>query len=94
MAHVKPRILFFNPVRHARSAYEALHAVAAPEVVTSKSRVEFFSDLRTKYNDIRAIYRTSASGAVSIDQPPLLRLTPRGPPNTNYRTILQGCWEI
>lgn len=61
---MKPRILFFNPVRHAVAAYETLHNVAAPEVVTSKSRAEFFADLKTKYHNIRAIYRTSASGAV------------------------------
>ncbi|KAH7157258.1 D-isomer specific 2-hydroxyacid dehydrogenase [Dactylonectria estremocensis] len=65
MSTQKPRILFFNPVRHALAAYEALHAVAAPEVVTSKSREQFFADLKTKYHDIQAIYRTSASGAVA-----------------------------
>ncbi|OQU94489.1 D-isomer specific 2-hydroxyacid dehydrogenase, NAD binding domain-containing protein [Cladophialophora immunda] len=61
----KPRILFFNPVRHALKAYEALGQVARVEVVTSKSREEFFRDTRDKYHDIQAIYRTSASGAVA-----------------------------
>ncbi|WQF78958.1 Putative D-isomer specific 2-hydroxyacid dehydrogenase, catalytic domain-containing protein [Colletotrichum destructivum] len=61
----KPRILFFNPVRHALADYEALHAVASPEVVTSTSRRELFDDLKAKYHDIQAIYRTSASGARS-----------------------------
>lgn len=61
---MKPRILFFSPVRHAVAAYESLHSVAAPEVVTSKSRAEFFADVKTKYRDIQAIYRTSSSGAV------------------------------
>ncbi|KAM6506649.1 hypothetical protein FSOLCH5_013623 [Fusarium solani] len=65
MTPLKPRILFFNPVRHALAAYEALSAVAAPEVVTSKSRAELFADLKGQYRDIRAIYRTSASGAVA-----------------------------
>ncbi|KAH7076385.1 D-isomer specific 2-hydroxyacid dehydrogenase [Paraphoma chrysanthemicola] len=65
MVAALPRILFFNPVRHARDAYEALQKVARTEVVTSKSRQEFFSDLQTKYGDIQAIYRTSASGAVA-----------------------------
>lgn len=65
MAISKPRILFFNPVRHAQQAYEALQKVALTEVVTSSSRQEFFSDIRTKYTDIQAIYRTSASGTVS-----------------------------
>ncbi|KAK7185546.1 uncharacterized protein CC84DRAFT_1159057 [Paraphaeosphaeria sporulosa] len=60
-----PRILFFNPVRHAHQAYEALQSVAACEVVTSASRAEFFSDIRGKYNDVQVIYRTSASGAVA-----------------------------
>lgn len=64
MSAAKPRIIFFNPVRHAVAAYEALQAVTAPEVVASKSRQEFFADIRTKYHDVQAIYRTSASGAV------------------------------
>ncbi|RSL51854.1 hypothetical protein CEP54_011203 [Fusarium duplospermum] len=65
MTALKPRILFFNPVRHALAAYNTLSAVAAPEVVTSKSRAELFADLKGQYRDIRAIYRTSASGAVA-----------------------------
>lgn len=60
-----PRILFFNPVRHAVKSYEALQTVADTEVVTSASRQEFFTDVGKKYGDIKAIYRTSASGAVS-----------------------------
>lgn len=63
MSQAKPRILFFNPVRHATTEYEALKTVAAPEVVTSASRAEFFKDLRSKYHDVQAIWRTSASGA-------------------------------
>jgi len=61
----KPRILFFNPVRHALAAFEAIGKVAQVEVVESKSRQEFFEDIEEKYHDIRAIYRTSASGVVS-----------------------------
>jgi hypothetical protein len=60
----KPRILFFNPVRHAWAAYRSLAEVAEVEVVTSKSREEFFKDIRDKYYNIQAIYRTSASGTV------------------------------
>ncbi|RAR10367.1 tartrate dehydrogenase [Stemphylium lycopersici] len=60
-----PRILFFNPVRHAVKSYEALQTVADTEVVTSASRQEFFTDVGKKYGDIKAIYRTSASGAVA-----------------------------
>ncbi|KIW41543.1 uncharacterized protein PV06_07092 [Exophiala oligosperma] len=81
MIATKPRILFFNPVRHAVAAYEALCRVAQCEVVTSKSRKEFFGDVRNKYHNVEAIYRTSASGAVAgnfdkefIDQlPPTLK---------------------
>ncbi|KAL2877064.1 hypothetical protein SGCOL_007685 [Colletotrichum sp. CLE4] len=65
MSQPKPRILFFNPVRHALDEYEALKLVANPEVVTSISRAGFFNDLRTKYHDIEAIFRTSSSGAVA-----------------------------
>jgi hypothetical protein len=65
MVAPKPRILFFNPVRHALPAFEALSKVAQVEVVASNSRQEFFKDIGEKYHDIRAIYRTSASGAVS-----------------------------
>ena len=62
---VKPRILFFNPVRHAVGVYKALSDTARTEVVASKSREEFFEDVKGKYNDVRAIWRTSYSGAVS-----------------------------
>ncbi|KAL1592656.1 hypothetical protein SLS60_011072 [Paraconiothyrium brasiliense] len=76
-----PRILFFSPVCHAHQAYGMLQKVAACEVVTSTSRQEFFSDVRQKYNNIKVIYRTSASGTVTgnfdkefIDQlPPSLK---------------------
>lgn len=66
MSRTKPLILFFNPVRHALDAFEALRAVASPEVVASTSRSEFFADLKTKYHHAQAIYRTSASGSVSV----------------------------
>ncbi|KXH27568.1 hypothetical protein CSAL01_00735 [Colletotrichum salicis] len=65
MSHPKPRILFFNPVRHALDEYEALKSVANPEVVTSSSRAKLFDDLRTKYHDIEAIFRTSSTGTVA-----------------------------
>lgn len=64
----KPFVLFFNPVKHASDFYKKLQDVARTEVVTSKTRDEFFKDLQDKYHDIFAIYRTSASGAVSIQQ--------------------------
>lgn len=66
MSSAKPRILFFNPVRHAVPFYKKLQEHAHTEVVTSKGREEFFKDVTDKYKDIFAIYRTSASGAVSI----------------------------
>ncbi|KXH26111.1 hypothetical protein CNYM01_13947 [Colletotrichum nymphaeae SA-01] len=65
MSQPKPRILFFNPVRHAQQDYEALKEVASPELVTSTSRDQFFNDLRSKYQNIEAIFRTSSSGAVA-----------------------------
>ncbi|KAK1540829.1 hypothetical protein CPAR01_06818 [Colletotrichum paranaense] len=65
MSQSKPHILFFNAVRHALQEYEALKLVADPEVVTSTSRDQFFSDLRSKYQNIEAIFRTSSSGAVA-----------------------------
>ncbi|RAK90120.1 2-hydroxyacid dehydrogenase [Aspergillus costaricaensis CBS 115574] len=65
MSSAKPRILFFNPVRHAVPFYVKLQEHAHTEVVTSKSREEFFKDVTEKYKDIFAIYRTSASGAVA-----------------------------
>lgn len=64
MSAARPFILFFNRVRHATAFYETLQKVARTEVVTSKSRDEFFKDLGDKYKDISVIYRTSASGAV------------------------------
>ncbi|KAK1705677.1 D-isomer specific 2-hydroxyacid dehydrogenase [Colletotrichum lupini] len=65
MSQSKSHILFFNAVRHALQEYEALKLVADPEVVTSTSRDQFFSDLRSKYQNIEAIFRTSSSGAVA-----------------------------
>ena len=62
----KPKILFFNPVKHALAQYKELQESTAPEVVTSASRAEFFEDCQTKYQNVVAIYRTSASGAVSL----------------------------
>lgn len=83
----KPRILFFNPVRHALGDYEALHAVASPEVVTSTSRRELFDDLKAKYHDIQAIYRTSASGAVSTPTHP-------PPPHPPVPKIKRSCFRF
>jgi len=68
MSSSKPFVLFFNPVSHAVSFYQQLQQVAHTEVVTSKSREEFFKDVADKYKNIFAIYRTSASGAVSTLQ--------------------------
>ncbi|KAJ5088818.1 hypothetical protein N7456_012434 [Penicillium angulare] len=65
MTASKPFVLFFNPVKHAGSVYAKLQNIAHTEVVTSKSRDEFFKDVRDKYKNIFAIYRTSASGAVA-----------------------------
>ncbi|KAM0714479.1 hypothetical protein Q7P37_010266 [Cladosporium fusiforme] len=61
----KARILLFNPVKHALAEYGELQKSTAPELVTSTSREEFLEDCLTKYNDVVAIYRTSASGAVA-----------------------------
>jgi glyoxylate reductase len=63
----KPFVLFFNPVKHAKPVYETLQGVARTEVVSSTSRQEFFMDVEGKYKDIFAIYRTSSSGAVSVE---------------------------
>ncbi|KIV97770.1 hypothetical protein PV10_01478 [Exophiala mesophila] len=65
MALRKPRVLCFNPVRHALKELESLQKVANVEVVSSKSREEFFRDITSKYEDVDAIYRTSASGTVA-----------------------------
>ncbi|KAL3469807.1 D-isomer specific 2-hydroxyacid dehydrogenase [Aspergillus californicus] len=65
MSSSKPFVLFFNPVRHAGPFYKKLQEIAHTEVVTSKSREEFFKDVTNKYKNIFAIYRTSASGTVA-----------------------------
>ncbi len=65
MSSAKPFVLFFNPVRHAKTFYETFQEVAHTEVVTSKSREEFYKDVQGKYKDIFALYTTSASTAVS-----------------------------
>ena len=66
MALSKPHILFFNPVRHAFEAFKKLSSIAQTEVIASKSRSEFFSDVKEKYKDIVAIYSTSSSYAASF----------------------------
>ncbi|KAH6653009.1 putative 2-hydroxyacid dehydrogenase [Truncatella angustata] len=60
-----PFILLFNPIKHAKPFYNGLQEVARTEVVTSRSRHEFFNDVKDKYRDVSVIYRTSASGAVA-----------------------------
>jgi hypothetical protein len=64
MSPAKPLVLFFSPVRHAISTYKQLQQVAYTEIVTSQNREQFFSDVATKYQNVFAIYRTSASGSV------------------------------
>ena len=65
MALVRPRILFFNPVRHALTQYQELSSVAQVELLSSADRREFFKDVEGKYKSITAIYSTSSSYAVS-----------------------------
>jgi glyoxylate reductase len=66
MSVSKPLVIFFNPVRYAVKTYEALSTVVRAEIVQSKSRPEFFEDIKTKYKDAVAIFRTSATGDVCI----------------------------
>jgi glyoxylate reductase len=66
MALSKPRILFFNPVRHALEAYQKLSLETRTEVIASKSRAEFFQDVKDRYKDVVAIYSTSSSYSVTI----------------------------
>lgn len=63
----KPKILFFNPALHAVAQFEALSEVTKVELVSSKSRQELLRDSEIKYHNVQAIYRTSASGAVSLN---------------------------
>ncbi|KAJ5195679.1 hypothetical protein N7449_006158 [Penicillium cf. viridicatum] len=65
MSSSKPFVLFFNPVQHAMPFFQKLQEVAHTEVITSKSREEFFNDITDKYKNIFAVYRTSASGTVA-----------------------------
>jgi hypothetical protein len=55
----KPRILFCNPVLHARDVFESLSSVAETVTVESKSRPEFLKDIKTKYNDVLVTYTTA-----------------------------------
>jgi hypothetical protein len=66
MSVSKPLVIFFNLVRYAVKVYEELSTVVRTDVVQSKSRLEFFGDIKTKYRDAVAIYRTSATGDVRI----------------------------
>lgn len=64
MSGSKPLVLFFNPIDHAHGFLTKLQEVARTEVVTSKSREEWFKDLEGKYKDVYVIYRTTTSGEV------------------------------
>ncbi|KAK0104505.1 hypothetical protein ONS95_004793 [Cadophora gregata] len=61
----RPRILFFNPVRHALENFKKLSSVAQTEVIASTSRTDFFEECKGKYKNIVAIYSTSSSYAVT-----------------------------
>ncbi|KAF4552892.1 2-hydroxyacid dehydrogenase-like protein 1 [Elsinoe fawcettii] len=61
----RPRILFFNNVRRAVEEFRSLSKITSTEIITSKSRQEFFKDIKSKYSNIDAIYRTSAGGGVA-----------------------------
>ncbi|KAJ5404819.1 hypothetical protein N7465_006103 [Penicillium sp. CMV-2018d] len=76
MSSPKPFVLFFNTVQHAMPFFQKLQEIAHTEVITSKSRAEFFKDTTDKYKNIFAIYRTSASDTVSIEALSLNRLVP------------------
>ncbi|KAK9451926.1 D-isomer specific 2-hydroxyacid dehydrogenase [Limtongia smithiae] len=67
----KPHILLLGKISHASAEWEALADVATLSVVESANRDEFIKDLKGKYSDITAIYRTFASVAITgfFDEP-------------------------
>lgn len=58
---VKPKVLLLGKVIYAVKEWEALSDVAELAVLESKSRTEFFQDLKGKYSDVVGIFRTAAS---------------------------------
>ncbi|KAK9457473.1 D-isomer specific 2-hydroxyacid dehydrogenase [Dipodascopsis uninucleata] len=57
----KPKVLLLGEIAHAKAEWEALSDVATLEVCDSKNREEFIKDLKGKYSDIVACYRTFKS---------------------------------
>ena len=60
----KPRVILLSPIIHAHDVYHSVSQVAKLEVVTSRNRLEFFTDAKSKYNDVVALYSTATSWAV------------------------------
>ncbi|KAK9339647.1 D-isomer specific 2-hydroxyacid dehydrogenase [Lipomyces starkeyi] len=65
MTMTKPHILLLGEIRHAKAEWEALSDVATLSVCDSANREEFIKDLKGKYSDVVAVYRTFTSVAIT-----------------------------
>ncbi|KAK9324159.1 D-isomer specific 2-hydroxyacid dehydrogenase [Lipomyces orientalis] len=61
----KPLVLLLGEIRHAKAEWEALSNVATLSVCDSANREEFIKDLKGKYSEVVAVYRTFNSVAIT-----------------------------
>ncbi|KAK9468306.1 D-isomer specific 2-hydroxyacid dehydrogenase [Lipomyces arxii] len=61
----KPHILLLGNISHAKAEWEALSDIATLSVCDSANREEFIKDLKGKYSDIVAVYRTFVSVGIT-----------------------------
>ncbi|KAK9474975.1 D-isomer specific 2-hydroxyacid dehydrogenase [Dipodascopsis tothii] len=64
----KPKVLMVGKVNYAIEEWNALSDIAELEVCTSANRAEFIEDLKTKYNDVAAIYHNSVAITGQVDE--------------------------
>lgn len=64
-ATTKAKVLLLGTIKYAHAEWQALQQIAQVVTLESKSREEFLTDLKGKYADIVAIYRTVQSAKVT-----------------------------
>ncbi|KAK9459332.1 D-isomer specific 2-hydroxyacid dehydrogenase [Lipomyces oligophaga] len=61
----KPHVLLLGEITHAKPEWEALADVAQLSICDSTDREQFIKDLKGKYSDVVAVYRTFRSIAIT-----------------------------
>ncbi|KAK9477126.1 D-isomer specific 2-hydroxyacid dehydrogenase [Lipomyces japonicus] len=61
----KPHVLLLGSIDHAKKEWEALSEIATLSVADSANREAFIKDLKGKYSDVVAVYRTFSSVSIT-----------------------------